>query len=378
MDINFSQHVLDVFSANDTNYDELKNLMIDYACKKDGMSEGVSRSEARDKIYDISLQIFGLTKEQAQGKDKKVRRRAIRDNSRAFFDIIEEVEDYKFITGFQEGDFYLSEFVEYRNTSKGDQNLFLSNDDSLLVVTKTAGNHHDITMQPISVGSYYSVEVATYTAKVGLDLDLYIRGSIDFNDLIQRIYDAYTRKTQESIYAEWLTAADKLPSGDTFVGSGALDTNAKAGFDKRLYNVQAANPDAEVVIVGTQQGVSQINNLVLGGAIAYPSEAQKTQIATNGYLANYGAHRVIALPNRFEDKTFSKKVYDDDVIFFIPLVSDNTGKPIKFIDEGDTDIIEDDDIKDTIDEFRTFAIRKSFGVSSNLSRMFGKWTIVNA
>lgn len=374
--MNFSKHVLDVFAANETNYEDLKKLMIDYT-KGGDLADGITRSEARDKIYDISLQIFGLTKDEAKSPDARARHRAIRDNSRAFFDIIEEVEDYKFVTGFQTQEFF-QDFVDYKSIAKGDKNLFLTNDDSILVVTKTAGDHHDITMQPVSTGNYFSVELATYTAKVGVDLDLYIRGVVDFTRLIDLISDAYTRKTQESIYAEWVGAADKLATPDPFIGKGKLEVGAKATFDEKLYNVKAANPDAEVVLLATEVGAAQLNNLVIGGAVSYPSDRQKNEIADTGHLGSYAGTRLITLPNRFEDKSFQKKVFDDNVIYMIPLVSDTTGKPIKFVDQGETTIIEDTDINDTVDEFRTYAVRKTFGVSSNLSRVFGKWTVLNA
>ena len=53
----FEQLELGVFSDNKTTYTEFKNLMNDY-CNNN--LDGISKAEAKDKIHEISLQIFGL------------------------------------------------------------------------------------------------------------------------------------------------------------------------------------------------------------------------------------------------------------------------------------------------------------------------------
>jgi len=54
--MNFSNHVINVFTEMETNYDEVKNLMYDLAVGNDIYDEDrlVSKSEAEDKLRSIT------------------------------------------------------------------------------------------------------------------------------------------------------------------------------------------------------------------------------------------------------------------------------------------------------------------------------------
>lgn len=366
----FDNHVIEVFTSNNIDYNSLKNLMIDYT--NGSFSDNVSKSEARDKIYDISLQLFGLNRDTV--KNERNRRRAIRDNSRAFFDVIEEVEDYKIIVGIQENELF-NQYVEYRNLNYGDTNLFYTDEDIILSVSKTAGDHHDISLQPFEVGSTYTVPIVTYVAKVGADINRYLLNQVDFDALITAISTAYIRKIQESLYAELLAASAKLPAQDKFVGTGKLDATQKSKFDDILNNVRMANDGVDIAILGTDKAVRQLNNLVVGGAITWTADSQKEAIASTGRLATYEGTSILVMPNRFEDKTFQKAVFDDNSLIFIPLVNDDTNKPIKMVDVGTTEIFETNDKGAHVDDFKDYEVTRRWGIGSRVSRIFGKWTL---
>jgi len=59
--MNFSTHVMNVFNDMNTSYDEIKNLMFDLY--KGELDEGISKKDAEDKLREMSLKIFGLTKD---------------------------------------------------------------------------------------------------------------------------------------------------------------------------------------------------------------------------------------------------------------------------------------------------------------------------
>ena len=63
------------------------------------------------------------------------------------------------------------------------------------------------------------------------------------------------------------------------------------------------------------------------------SDAMRDQMWNRGYLANYKGHRVIILPQSFEDETNTKKVIDPGYAWIIPTGGD---KPVKVAFEGDT------------------------------------------
>ena len=59
--MNFTAHVMNVFKEMETSYDEIKNLMFDLY--KGELDEGISKKDAEDKLREMSLKIFGLTKD---------------------------------------------------------------------------------------------------------------------------------------------------------------------------------------------------------------------------------------------------------------------------------------------------------------------------
>ena len=74
--MNFSAHVLNVFDEMKTSYEEVKNLMFDLY--KNELDDGISKREAEDKLREVSLRIFGLTKDSS----RRERERAYRDYGR--------------------------------------------------------------------------------------------------------------------------------------------------------------------------------------------------------------------------------------------------------------------------------------------------------
>ena len=109
--MHFSNRVMDVFSAMGTSYDEVKNLMFDLY--KGELDNGITKKEAEDKIREISLQIFGLTKDSS----KRDRKRAYEENGRQFFDVIEEVVDWTVSRGLR-GNEWFKVLVNYENLAE--------------------------------------------------------------------------------------------------------------------------------------------------------------------------------------------------------------------------------------------------------------------
>ena len=58
----------------------------------------------------------------------------------------------------------------------------------------------------------------------------------------------------------------------------------------------------------------------------------------------------------------------------IPVVGD-AGKFVKFVDEGDTLILEKTDRGDYVSDIMTYEVQRHFGVATVLGRYFGQWTL---
>ena len=149
----FSAHVNSVFADSDVTYDIVKNLMYDLARGNEIYDEEsgrvVSKAEAEAKLHDITLKIFGLTKD-ATPRDRS---RAMRDHGRDFFDVIEEVIDDVIAEGFRNNQWF-RELVDYRNIAMGDSLNFVSEDNSVLIVGKVGNSITTLFCRPLERTKY--------------------------------------------------------------------------------------------------------------------------------------------------------------------------------------------------------------------------------
>ena len=88
------------------------------------------------------------------------------------------------------------------------------------------------------------------------------------------------------------------------------------------------------------------------------SDEMKNQKWNNGYLGNYKGHRVIVLPQSYEDETNTAKVIDPSYAWIIP--TGGNDKPVKVAFEGQT-IVREYDNKDMSKEIQIY---KKLGVAA--------------
>lgn len=364
--INFSNRVLDVFSAMGTSYDEVKNLMFDLY--KGELSDGITKAEAENKIREVSLKIFGLTKESS----RRDRKRAYEEHGRQFFDVIEEVTDWTVSTGLRENEWFTA-LVNYRNMADGDENLFYNDhEEVILSIARMGKRHHDTMLQRLPEGSTYTVETDLYGAAVGADIDRYLLGQEDWTKLIDAITKAFVVMTQDLIFAEILAAPAKLPVQTGFVESGALTEATRKKFNKVLQNVSVANDNADVVIMGTMVGLQELENLI---KVDWIANSQKESVASMGRLGNYGRYQLVEIPQRFAKNDVTKDVYDDNKLW---IFASGDHKLVDMIDVGETlidEITERGEANGRIDDIMKYEVQRELGVATRLGRYFGTWEI---
>lgn len=366
--MNFSAHVLNVFDEMKTSYEEVKNLMFDLY--KDELDDGISKREAEDKLREVSLRIFGLTKDSS----RRERERAYRDHARQYFDVIEEVTDWTVSTGLKENEWF-NALVNYRNLKEGDTNLFVNeHEEVILSIARMGKRHHDTMLQRLPENTTYSVETDVYGASVGADIDRYLIGQEDWTKLVDAITKAFVVKIQELIFAEILEAPKKLPAQSEFVQTGALNTTNRKKFNKILQNVSVANDNADVVIMGTMVALQELENLI---DVKWVADSQKEDIAKMGRLGNYGRYTLVEIPQRFARNDVTKSMYKDDTLFVFA-TGDN--KLVDMVDVGETLIEEITDrgtANSNIADIMKYEVQRELGVSTRIGRYFGSWTITD-
>jgi hypothetical protein len=364
--MNFNARTLGIFAEMKTSYDEVKNLMFDLY--KNELDEGITKREAEDKLREMSLKLFGLTK----GSSRRDRKRAYDEYGRQFFDVIEEVSDWTVSTGLKENEWF-NALVNYRNLKDGDANLFVNKaDDVILSIARMGKRHHDTMLQRLPEGKTYQVETDVYGAAVGADIDKYLIGQEDWTTLIDAITKAFTEKIQNLIFAEILEAPKKLPVQTGFVETGALNTVNRKKFNKVLQNVSVANDNADVVIMGTMVALQELENLI---NVDWIADSQKESIASMGRLGNYGRYQLIEIPQRFSRNDVTKDIYSDDILW---IFASGDEKLVDMVDVGETlieEITDRGEANSNIADLMKYEVQREFGVATRLGRYFGQWSI---
>ena len=368
---NFNAHTMAVFSAMNTDYEAMNNLMQDVALGReiyDAESDRViTKAEANAKILDFSRQILGIT----DVKDVKAVRRAMRDNSHEWFDIIEDTIDKVIEVGFKENDWF-TELVDYKSIQFGDRQDFIIEDaDAILSVAKAGNQHNDHFLQRLRANQSISIPTSTWVVKIGASINKYILGDVDWTNLVNAIAIAFTTNIQNLIYAEIGTVATSLPS--RFKGTGTL---VKADLDSIIQDVAAYN-SSDVVIMGTKAALSKISAIA---DVQWAAVDQKNSVMNTGNIGIYEGTRLVQVPTRFKSKTLgatsqpSDFVFPTNELYILPVIGD-AGKFIKMIDEGDTQIMEKLDREDYLSDFQTYQVTRRYGVGSVLGRYFGQWIL---
>lgn len=366
----FNEHTMAVFAAMETDYDQMNNLMQDVALGREiydsESGRVISKAEANAKILDFSRQVMGI----ADVKDRKAVRRAIRDNSRQWFDIIEDTVSVVIDTAFKESDFF-NALVDRKTIAFGDrQDFVVEDEDALFSIAKSGTSHHHHVLQRLKGRQTLTIPTEFYTVKIGADINKYILGDVDWSKWVTNISRSFLAMIEEETYAQFGNAVTSLPS--QFKGNGTLDASSKSTFDDIVSAVSAANNGAEVVIMGDKAALSKISGLA---NVSWAATAQKDSVMNTGNIGIYEGTRLITIPNRFKDKTLQKYVFPTDELYIVPVIGDE-GKFIKMIDEGDIEIFEVLDKNEKyVSDLQTYEVNRRLGFGIVLGRYFGQWEI---
>lgn len=346
----------DLLHGNEiTEYDDNNNLV------------KISKKQANDGIRKVFMKVLDLTEDDL--KSAKKRHRAIKRHGMDLFEINEEDIDFRIVQGFQDSEWF-NELVDSRNIAMGDANEFVPTvNDAYMVATRFSGDQHDVTMQQLRANTPFMVPTTAHVVKTGKDIDLILLGRIDYTTWVQKVADAFIKDIQQEVFDSIYSAYSKLPTGDTFVKEGTMaDATNKDKFDELIENVETAN-DSEVYIVGTKTALKKLNNLA---DVDWRSDSQKEAVANTGRLGMYEGSTLIEVPQRFKIGSFTKIVPNDKLLI---IAADPEDKFVKFVDEGETEILEVTEKGELADDFQTYEIQRRYGVSVVLSQYFGQWTI---
>ena len=366
--MSFDARVREVFENNEEQLNAFKKLMLDTA--NANFEEGITVKEANKKIVEKFMSVIGCNEFSTKAEIRK----AIKRNQQVLFDLIEEVVPNLLQTGWQENPFF-NEFVETKHIDIGDKNVFYTEDETLLTVSKVSGNHWDIDRQRLGKGASFSVETSWYGIAVYSEYERLLTGAEDFSTFVNKLYEAVDRYVNESIYQAMLSASEQLPGGTDgngqWVKTGALDAAEKIKFLQLIEDVQMAT-GMEVVIMGTKTALSRLEAIQ---DINWISEDMKVARNTTGKIGNWEGIRLVEIKQGFKLNDTSARLVDDKQLLIMP-VGEN--KFIKVVNEGQPEMRQVND--NTFHQDMTYDYRYMWkmGVGVQINLLFGVYNIVAA
>ena len=257
---------------------------------------------------------------EANNGSTKLDYKAIRDGKcPGLFTLVEEILSRTVVEGLQ-GDEFFNALVDFRNMAEGDQNLFITNDNTLFVVTEAADGTQGVRRQRLGEKSETSIPTTLKTVRIYEELNRVLAGRVDFNELIDKVAKSFRQKLLNDIYSLWsgATAAD-LGGVAYFPTAGAYDEDALLDL---IAHVEASAGGQPATIVGTRKALRRL-------APSVQTDSSKEDLYNLGYYGKFYGTPVFATPQRHAVGS-TNFVLDDDVITIIA----GQDKPIKVVYEG--------------------------------------------
>ena len=187
-------------------------------------------------------------------------------------------------------------------------------------------------------GKSYEVPTSAFGGAAQIGLEEFLDGRVDFADVLEIVMEGLDEVIYIEIERALKGAVTNLQPANNHSDGGFVE----AEMDRLLS-------------IADSYGQSTIYCTYEFAATMVPSEgwisdAMKDQKWNNGYLANYKGHRVIVLPQSFEDETNTVKVIDPSYAWIIPTGAE---KPVKVAFEG-TAIVDEYVNKDRSREIQVY------------------------
>lgn len=197
-------------------------------------------------------------------------------------------------------------------------------------------------------GKTYEVPTSAFGGAAQIGFEEFLDGRVDFADVLNIVLEGL----DECIYLE-IERALKASVSDVPAANYHTDTTFNETEMDRL--IAIADSYGQATIYCTFEFAA-----TMVPSQGWISDEMKNQKWNNGYLANYKGHRVIVLPQSYEDETNAVKVIDPSYAWIIPTGAD---KPVKVALEGQAIVreIENSDLS------REVQIYKKLGVCAMIT-----------
>lgn len=326
---------------------------------------GQSPIDANVVIRNKFREIAGLGENPTDNQIKRaLGRTSIRE---ALFEIIEDTIDDTLVTGWSADPFF-RKYVDFKNTAIGEKNSFYVKDDCILTVAKVSGGQHAIERQRLGSGSTRSVSTGYYGLGIYMSLLRFMQGVEDWNELLNKITEAFDRYVNTMLHDAVMSASKELPVPTKWNIKGEAKPENKAKLKRLISDVQLAT-GSKAVIMGTEVALGELQNF---GNVQWISNEAKSDIYRMGRLGTFEGTELVEIPQAFAYNDVNHYLEDDTKLLIMP---NNIDKFIKFVYEGADATFERNEMGDTGDESKDYRIRTCMGLETMTNVRFGTWEI---
>lgn len=249
--------------------------------------------------------------------------KAFRENKNTVFTIIETIVDEVLPKKVMQA---YEMFAETKTFAQGDKPEFIiktteaSRRRAKQFVTKVglAGVYEVFKLD----GRTYQVPTSAFGGAAEIGLEEFLDGRVDFAELTDIIMEGLDEAIYKEIAKALIASIADLPGANYHT-----DTSFDEVEMDRL--IAIADSYGQATIYCTFEFAATM----VPSDGGWVSDEMRNQKWNNGYLANYKGHRVIVLPQSFEDETNTTKVIDPSYAWIIPTGAE---KPVKIAFEGET------------------------------------------
>ncbi len=291
------------------------------------------------------------------GGSTKLNYKKLRDN-REMFSILEEILDIVLVEGIQEDNFFQN-FVDYRNIKLGDEINFYMEDPSLFIVSEIADGTQNIRRQRLNAGQSYTVPTSRKAIKIYEELDMLLAGRIDFNKMIDKIGKSFRAQIGLDIYNAMYDAFNTLPPA--FAVNGAYDEEQLVELVDRVEAVTGR----KAIIAGTRVALRKVTQAVV-------SESAKETYNELGYYGVFNGTPMVKIQQAISPGSIASGEYAFAISNNDLFVIASDVKPIKFVTEGESLIIENTSNGNKNQDLSVeYMFTNKWGTGVVLSTMFG-------
>ena len=195
-------------------------------------------------------------------------------------------------------------------------------------------------------GKSYEVPTSAFGGAAQIGFEEFLDGRVDFADVLDIVMEGLDECVYLEIERALKGAVDSLQDANKTSQTSFVESEMD-----RL--IQIADSYGQATVYCTYEFAA-----TMVPAEGWISNEMKNTKWNNGYLGNYKGHRVIVLPQSYEDETNTTKVIDPSYAWIIP--TGGNDKPVKVAFEGQA-IVREFDNRDYSKEIQIY---KKLGVGA--------------